>query len=195
MLCYWVCQKKKVIWVFPNSLWKNPNFLANSVYMKVVKRVNSKNCHHKEKRSINVLDGGWVFSVSFFLSLPSRLSLPPSNRTRRTNFKLKYHVGKGFHISFHDPYILDLESDLVLQQSNSSHLKKKCKWLLQYVQKKKTQNLLYGRMYDCSITTHHHLWYSTREGEGLQSYLEIWCTTPTSRGSGEWMKSDLSEKL
>ena len=113
-VCYWVGQKKKSFWFFHNSLWKNPNFLANSIYMKVVKRINSKNCHHKEKRSISVLDGGWAFSVSFLLSLPSRLSLPPNNRTRRTNFKLKYHVGKGFHISFHDHYILDLESDLAL---------------------------------------------------------------------------------
>ena len=155
MLCYWVCQKKKVIWVFPNSLWKNPNFLANSVYMKVVKRVNSKNCHHKEKRSINVLDGGWVFSVSFFLSLPSRLSLPPSNRTRRTNFKLKYHVGKGFHISFHDPYILDLESDLVLQQSNSSHLKKKMQVATAICTKKKKLKIYC--MVECMIAASQHI--------------------------------------
>ena len=51
-------KKKKSFGFFHNSLWKNPNFLANLVYMKVVKRVNSKNCHHKEKRSISVLDGG-----------------------------------------------------------------------------------------------------------------------------------------
>ena len=97
--------------------------------------------------------GGWVFSVSFLLSLPSRLSLSPSNRTR-TNFKLKYHVGKGFHISFHDPYILDLESDLVLQQSNSSHFKKKCKWLPQYVKKKK---LKISCVVECVVAASQHI--------------------------------------